>query len=295
MSARSHGRRRALLLAAAVAFVAIAFVVGPRWSARAPERGVAPRAPQRIVALGHTGVYETLLDFGVEDRIVAVTVLNEYPGSEGKLRLQTAADGAPNVEAVLALAPDLVVVKDTVAPSIERVGIRVVGVPAEGMLARLDAFVLELGDALAAPERARELVDRMHAGRDRIARLTAGMPRVRVYYEHPGPYVTYGRPTFAREVIQLCGGVIVTGEIEQPRPTVNAEFVIAADPEVIVLGAFTESPEEVARRPGWSSISAIRNGRVFQFAPDDRMLWSTRFPERAERLLLSRLHPDAAK
>lgn len=294
MTRHSWLRTAALLGLALAGFGAYVLVRGST-SGGAGARSPASVAPRRIVALGQTGVYETLLDFDAFDFIVAVPQLCEYPGSEAKIHLQTSEDGAPNVEAVLAIEPDLVIVKETSRALLERVGLRVVGVPVEDGFDALDRFVLELGDALAAPQRARELVERMRTGRERVARRVAGLKPVRVYYEHPSGYRTYGKGSFADELLTLCGAVNIAGELAQPRPTVNAEFVVAADPDVIVLGAFAGTVEEALARPGWRTLSAARSGRIFRIEPDDRLLWSTRFVERAERLLLPELHPELAR
>src|SRR5262249_7277831 len=151
------------------------------------------------------------------------------------------------------------------------------------------------GRTLLQPARASELIARMRAGRDRLATLVHGLPTVRVYYEHPNNYKTYGRRTFANDLLRLCGGINIAGDLDQPRPTVNAEFVVDADPEVILLGAFTGTLDEVLQRPGWSTLSAVRSGRVARIQPHDRLLWSTRYVERAERLLLPVLHPEALR
>lgn len=264
-------------------------------SACSPPAATAPSGPpQRIVALGQTGCYETLLDFGVEDRIVAVTKLCHYPGSESKFHVPTDGEGVPSVEAIAALSPDLVVVTDVVRPRIEAAGMRAIGVPRADTHASVVAFVEELGVVLGQPARAKEILDRMDRDLAALRARTAALPKRRVYFEHPGPYRTKGRPTMMHEMIDACGGVNIGAEIEIPDPTVNAEFVVERDPEVIVLGAFTDSPEAAARRPGWSSITAIREGRVFQIQPDDRLLWSSRWIERAERLLLPWIHPEIA-
>jgi iron complex transport system substrate-binding protein len=47
-------------------------------------------------------------------------------------------------------------------------------------------------------------------------------------------------------------------------PQISLEEVLRADPEVIVLGDadYGTTPEQVAVRPGWSGISAVKNKRV---------------------------------
>ena len=52
---------------------------------------------------------------------------------------------------------------------------------------------------------------------------------------------------------------------EKPYPQITQEFIIAKDPEVIILAdvEFGESADSVKARPGWSAISAVRNGRMY--------------------------------
>lgn len=271
------------------AAVLLAALVG---CAKAPDDAPPVREPQRIVALGATGVYETLLDFGVGDRVVAVTHLSNYPGTERLARIGADAAGVPNVEAVLALSPDLVIAKESAVERLRAAGLRVLPVPFADEPDALADFVRALGRELGREGRADELLRTLDADVARLRAATAGRPRVRVYMEHPGPYQTKGPRTILDAMIDLCGGDNIGRALGVPEGRVSAEFVVQADPEVILLGAFTDTPAAAAARPGWSAISAVRTARVHQLTPDDRLLWSTRWPARAERLLLPLIHPD---
>jgi iron complex transport system substrate-binding protein len=108
--------------------------------------------------------------------------------------------------------------------------------------------------------------------RDRIAGISAAAtagtgspPAPRVFYELDATNEIYGPApdSFIAAMIALAGGdPITTGD-----PAVFAiplETLVAADPEVIVLGdaGYGTTPEAVAQRPGWSAMTAVKDGAV---------------------------------
>ncbi len=66
------------------------------------------------------------------------------------------------------------------------------------------------------------------------------------------------------DLIELAGGVNIAARAASPYPQLSAEELVRADPEVIVLADadYGVTPEQVASRPGWSGIAAVRTKRV---------------------------------
>lgn len=266
----------------------------------APEREAGAHAPQRIVALT-VGSVDTLALLGQLHRVVAVEEDCHVPGTEHLVRIRNDDHSGPskalNVEAVLALRPDLVIAKADLEPALGGRGLTVEWIPSKFGVADVIPSVERLGARLGVPERATEVVGALRRRIDSIRARVAGEPRVRVYYEAGRPGRTVGRGTVVDDMIRLAGGTNVAGELELANPLLSAEAIVAADPEVIVLSPWSDPPAEVARRPGWDRISAVRAGRVHQVPEAQRKLQypSPSCVEGCETMLVPWLHPRLAR
>ncbi len=72
-------------------------------------------------------------------------------------------------------------------------------------------------------------------------------------------------------MIKMAGGANVAVSLKSDYAQISQEELIAADPEVILLGdgAYGITPAQVASRPGWASMAAVKNNRVISF--DDNL------------------------
>jgi iron complex transport system substrate-binding protein len=111
---------------------------------------------------------------------------------------------------------------------------------------------------------------RVAAVDEKIAPLSA---RMNVFYELDGtdpakPY-TAGKGTFITQLIERAGGHNIAADIEG-YPQLSLEQVVAADPAFIILGdaRYGITPESIAERPGWESLSAVKDGHVVPFNDD---------------------------
>lgn len=266
--------------------------------ARPPQP--APRSetrPTRIVALTCAAV-DVIGTLGEMDRVIAVEEDCPAPGTQGKVKIRN--DDHPgklqaiNVESVIALHPDLVIAKPDLREPLDGRGLRILWTPPVVTMGNLEAFVLDIGRALGAEERARQVMARMRERQQAIAKLTAGVKPVRVYYETTGLGWTVGKGPVMDDMIRLAGGLSIAGDVEKANVTLNGEAILAADPEVIVLGAFADAEAQVVARPGWDRLSAVRNKRIHRIPLDRRyvMLGTPRCVEGCEEMLLPWLHPE---
>jgi iron complex transport system substrate-binding protein len=120
-----------------------------------------------------------------------------------------------------------------------------------------------LGGITGQSTRAHQLVNKMRAHFEAIARASPkAKRRVRVYCEAwPNPRIS--SPPWVAELVSLCGGEIVVQSGEK----VSEEDVAAARPDVIVLawaatGAKSQ-PQQAYRVEAWKDVPAIRERRVF--------------------------------
>ena len=96
--------------------------------------------------------------------------------------------------------------------------------------------------------------------------MPASARDVRVYFEvNSGPYAA-GESSFIGETLQRLGVRNIVPAALGPFPKLNPEFVVRADPDVIMVSA--RSGVGMEQRPGWSAIRAVREGRVCRFDAD---------------------------
>lgn len=294
---RITARVRSRLTIAASVGAAILLVTACSPSEPANGGDAAATPARRIVALT-VGSVDTLALLGQLDRVVAVEEDCHVPGTEHLVKIRNDDHSGPsralNVEAVLALDPDLVIAKEELKPALGDRGLKIEWIPSSFGLEDVAPFVERLGARLGVPDRARDVVAAMRAKRSAIEARVASEPRVRVYFEAGKPGRTVGRGTVVDDMIRLAGGDNIAGDGIIANPMLSAEAILLANPEVIVLSPWSDTPDEIAQRPGWSRIDAVKNGRVHRVAEAERKF---QYPSPScvvgcEQLLVPWFHPS---
>lgn len=258
-----------------------------------------PARPERIVSLT-PATTEILFAVGAGPRVVATTDFDDYPPEAVPLPDVATYQGV-DVEKIVGLEADLVVAGGNGFNSPEALArLRSLGIPVlvvyapdvATVLADIELVATAAGEAVAGAA----LAATMRTEIDAItAAVTAdGGPRPRVFYELDATKEIYGPAddSFIAEMISLAGGdPITTGS-----PTVYSiplETLIAADPEVVVLGdaAYGVTAEQVVARPGWGGITAVREGAI---RPVDDVVVTRPGPRLAEGLRALALAIDPA-
>lgn len=262
-----------------------------------------PTEPERIVTLT-PATTETAFALGVGDRLVgkAEDILL-FPPEAGSVPDVERFDGTAlvvDIERIVAADADLVIAGGnfgTPPDAVER--LRDLGVPVivvyapsvEGVFTDIEL----IGRAVGRREEAAAIVGRMRDEFDAVAGAVADEPRPRVYYEIDATGAYYGPAddSFLAEMISLAGGEpITTGS--PTRYDIAAERLLEADPEVILLAdaAYGVTAEAVADRPGWSTMTAVREGDI---RPIEDVLITRPGPRLflGLQLLASTIHPDA--
>ena len=236
------------------------------WPAQAlqvtDDRGVAvrlARPPQRVVTL-LPSLAETVCELGACDRLVGVDAYSNWPARVGRLPRVGDVEDA-NLERIVALKPDLVLLaaSSQAIPRLERLGIPVFGVELK-TVADVQRTLTQVGQVLQVPGAA-AVWARIEAGIDRAAReLPAGLRGTTVYFEvGSGPYAASASSHIGELLSRVGASNVVPGTLGSV-PRLNPEFVVRADPQVIMLSYPDAQP--VAQRPGWRRIRAVRDGRV---------------------------------
>ena len=237
--------------------------------------------PERIVSLSPTAT-ESLFAIRAGDQVVAVDDQSNYPAEAPHSKL---SGYQPNVEAIAGYRPDLVVVAfdpSGLVKGLRKLGIAVLLQPAATNLDEAYAEIEALGLATGHEPGAKAVVTRM---RDRIAELVASASAgksIVVYHELGPDYFSATSKTFIGSIYKLLGAENIAdgaGGKAPHYPQLSAEYILSANPDVIVLSdtkCCGQSPETVAGRPGWSKIAAVRNGHVIPVDDDIASRWGPR-------------------
>jgi iron complex transport system substrate-binding protein len=240
--------------------------------------------PERIVSLSPTHT-EILFAIGAGDLLVAVDDQSNYPAEVAELP-NDLSGFEPNVEAIAAYEPDLVVIGGDfsgLGEQLDAVGIDWWDGPAAMTLDDTYAQIEELGDVTGTSEEAEALVAEMRAGIDEIVAATPVPPEpLTLYHELDPTLFSADSTTFIGELYSLLGLRNVADVAEGDSggfPQLNAEFLVSANPDLIFLAdtkCCAETAETVAARPGWDVIAAVANGNVFEMDDDIASRWGPR-------------------
>lgn len=265
--------------------------------APSPPRTPAPEGPRRIVSLT-PAITETLFALGLGERVVGVTRFCDFP-PEARNRPQVGGYADPDVEAVLALQPDLVLISPNVGNregglALQRAGVRVEVVTGE-RLEETFAAIERVGALCGVPEAGRALAGRVRGEVEAASASVRGRPLTRVLFcLQTDPIIAAGRDTLPSDLLERAGG---TNVVEVPRyPQLGLEAVIAAAPEVILQTRMDTQDSDPAAGPAafwsrWSAIPAVAAGRVVVFDGTPALRPGPRVGEAVTRLA-SQLHPN---
>jgi len=264
------GMRRATLIAvlaaagSAAAQVHVVDDYGHRVSLAAPAGRVVSLSPH---------LTELMYAAGAGARMVGALAYSDYPPAARALP-RVGSEAAIDLEAVIALHPDLVVAWPNAgsARAVERIAS--LGIPvfrSEPRELEDIARTLEtLGRLAGTQDAARAAARAFRARVARLARHYADRPRVRVFYQvWDRPLVTVNGDHVISKVMRLCGGENVMADLPGIAPEVDRERVLRADPEVI-LASGTD-----ATRPAWlddwksyPGLAAVRLEQLHAIRPD---------------------------
>ncbi|MPY95326.1 MAG: ABC transporter substrate-binding protein [Acidimicrobiia bacterium] len=237
--------------------------------------------PQRVVSLSPTAT-EILFAIGAGDQVVAVDALSSYP-PEAPVTELSGYD--PNIEALTAYEPDLVVIANDANDLVA--GLTALDVPvlvstAPGDIESGYAEMAELGVATGRADETAEVIASMRAEVD-AALAAAPDVSVRVYHELDETYFSASSFGFIGAVYAAMGAENIADDADADRtgfPQLTEEYIVEADPELIVItDAASYGAADVAARPGWQEVTAVREGKVVAVDADIASRWGPRLPQ----------------
>ncbi len=236
--------------------------------------------PLRIVSLAPSNT-EIVCALGACDRLVGVTDFDDHPPEVEQVDHVVVA-AAVDVELVVAAEPDLVLAAGneltptTVIEQLDELGLTVLVLYPES-LDEVYANIELIGAALRRTAEAQEIVAGMEARVAAVAAAVEGVDRPLTLYEvyhAEGTTYTAGAGSFLASLLELAGSEPLTGDAQG---VLAAEDLVAADPELILLGTASYDPtieepeaalETVRSRAGWSELRAVAEGAVVPYRDD---------------------------
>jgi iron complex transport system substrate-binding protein len=247
--------------------------------------------PERIVSLSPAST-EGLFALGAGAQVVAVDEYSDFPA---EAPTTTLSGFTPNLEAIVAFEPDLVVVSydpgDLVA-GLQAAGITVLVLPAavtfDDVYTQLEILGVVTGNVGGAAELVASLQTRVAAV---VATLPALERPLTYFHELDDTLYTVTSSTFVGAVYALLGldNIADAADPEGASfgyPQLSAEFLLDADPDLVFLAdtrCCATSAETFAQRPGFSALRAVQDGNVIELDDDVASRWGPRIVDLLEQ------------
>jgi cobalamin transport system substrate-binding protein len=240
--------------------------------------------PAKIVSLSPTAT-EMLYAIGAGKQVVAVDDQSNYPTDAPRSNL---SGFKPNAESVAAKSSDLVVLSNDTNSIVAQLGklkIPVYLAPAAKTVDDTYAQITNLGKLTGHAGEAADLVKRM---KDDIGKIVKDLPqrskRLTYYHELDPTFYTVTSKTFLGSLYAMAGLDNIADPADASGaaggyPQISAEAIVKANPDLIFLAdtkCCGQNAGTVAKRPGWSGITAVQKGHVQPLDDDIASRWGPR-------------------
>jgi len=261
------------------------------------DAGAAVRLPApatRIVSLAPANT-EIVYAIGAGGKLVAGTSYDDYPAKATSLP-KIGDFSNPSVEKIASFQPDLVLaaagIQAGVRGKLEKLGMKVYVVDPTTYAGVIDD-ITDLGRLTGMSARAEQVAQAMRKTAEDVRASVASSSRPQVFLEiYSKPLMTAGTRTFIDDMIKMAGGSNLGASAGAGFPDFSTEVLFKEDPDVYVADSGSMSrPGDIARRAGFSVLTAVVKGRVFVIDDD---LIARPGPRLAQglRKLAEMIHPE---
>ena len=252
-----------------------------------------PAKPSRIVSLA-PNLTEILFALGLDEKIAAVSNDSDYPPEADKKK-KVGTFWQPNIEAVIAAKPDLVITlwfeqQKAVAETLNRLGYRVLTLKAE-KIEELRTAIKKIGAATGRKQQANELVKNIENQFSNLQSKFSSTNKVKVLWVVGVENLSVaGRNTFINELIEIVGGENAIGPTISQYPQIGAEELITCGAEIIIQSAMGTSNISKQQRAAeafwskWANLPAVKNNRIYVVDSDLVLRLGPRLPQGAEMI-----------
>ena len=247
-----------------------------------------PSPAMRIISLAPS-LTEILYAAGAGTKIVGVVEFSDFPRDARNLPIVGRHDSL-DLEALLALQPDLVLAWQSGNPRAEINRLRELGLKVYVAEPRDLGAVASHLDRVGALAGTSDIASRASANyrrklRDLRTRFSQRKP-VRTFYQvWNRPLITVGGRELINDMISVCGGSNIFGELSRIAPKVSVESVLSRDPQVIIASGMDQGrPEWLNSWRDWTNLSAVKEDKLFFIPPDLMQRYTPRALDGAQRL-----------
>lgn len=227
---------------------------------------------RRIVSLA-PHITENLYAAGAGGFVVGVVDYSDYPEVAKRLPRVGSASSL-DLEAIVALKPDLVIAWESGNPAAHLAKLKALGLPLfisqPQKIEDIAASIARFGELAGTTTVAIAAARAFRARQAELSARYASRPPVRTFYQiWNQPLVTINGKQLISDVMRLCGADNVFASLSQLAPTVTVEAVLAANPEAIVASGMDEArPEWLDMWKRWRDLTATARGNLFFVPPD---------------------------
>ncbi len=261
-----------------------------------------PPQIRKVVSLTPSGT-ENLFAIGAGHLIVGVCSACDYPQQVKKLP-QVGDFMKPGLERIVSLKPDLIVISSATIPKAIADDLQVktktpVFVLRPQTVGDVLRGLLDLGRVLNREAKAKKIVSDGEKRLRAIMRAVKGKPQPKVVLEiaPPPSLMVVGSRNYIDDAIRCAGGENAFADAPHPFPMISLENLAAREPDVYVVAVsgkrLGESAvvKELWKRPGYSNLRCVKNGRVYGIDADQLFRPTPRLIDAIERLA-KLLHPS---
>ena len=208
---------------------------------------------------------EILFSAGAGEQIVAVSHADDFPES---IKSLPRFNSFPmDYEALVRLKPDVIIGTDQInnprdAHLFEALGIPVLYFSFESW-SDIPRIIRKVGSITSNEVQANVYADSLEQAVNLIRQEVAQnlqRPRVLLLIGSEQLFA-FGKDSYVHELIQIAGGLSLTETMDTPSPVLSEEFVIKAEPELII-GTFSDASDLLENHPSFQSVPAIRNNNI---------------------------------
>jgi len=244
-------------------------------------------APKRIISLSPSAT-EDLFAIGAGSQVLAVDDLSNFPASAPMTKLSAFT---PNVEALIAYKPDLIVLNSTatkaedVRKQLMKLGVTVYW---EISPVTLNDAYSEIGDLGKLTGRVKEANSVITSMKKRITTAVNSHRKgksVTIFHELDNTLYSATSDTFIGSVyksfnLSNIADAAATADA-YGYPQLNSEYIVKVNPRIIYLAdaEYGENAKTVGARPGWKNITAVRKGQIVALPTDIPSRWGPRLAD----------------
>ena len=227
---------------------------------------------ERIISLAPS-LTELVYAAGAGSRLIGVVEYSDYPASADSLPVVGRFDGL-DIERILELKPDLIVAWQSGNPKssitqLKNLNLKVY-VAEPKNLSSIASHIEKLSVLTGTGSRAQIAIQEFDSIYGELKRRYNNKSKVKVFYQlWDRPIITVGGNELINDIIELCGGENIFGDLPQLAPKIDQESVLIRNPKVIVAsGSSTERPQWLDEWKLWPQLTAVAEENLYFIIPE---------------------------